>query len=193
MRPGFLLLGGIGAGKSAAADVFRGLGAVVLSADDFARDVLEPGTEETAAVIERWPEVSDDGRTIDRLRLGRTVFSDPKALAELESITHPPTQAALISAADDHGGDVVGIEMPILRDWFPGWPRVVVDAPPELCLARAGGRSGGMEESDVRAVMARQPNRSQWLLAADLVIDNSGDLGQLERECLRVWERLNDA
>ncbi len=190
MSQGFLLSGGIGAGKSTAAEVFRGLGAVVLSADEFARAVLAPGSPESAAVIERWPEASSDGRTVDRARLGRIVFSDGTALVELEAITHPATRTALAAEVDRHSGRVVVIEMPIVRDWFPGWSQVVVDASDEERVARAVGRGNVMEESDVRAVMARQPSRSEWLLAADYVIDNSGDLDRLEQQCRRVWRRV---
>ncbi len=190
MSRGFLLLGGIGAGKSAAAAVFARFGALVLSADDFARAVLAPGTTETTAVLERWPDVSDDGQTIDRRRLGRRVFSDGEALAELESITHPATRAALAEAVASYRGEMVAIEMPILRDWFPEWPRVVVDAPNEVRLLRALSRDDGRDEEEIRAMMDRQPSRAEWLAAADFLIDNSGDLQDLEDECRRVWEEL---
>jgi dephospho-CoA kinase len=48
-----------------------------------------------------------------------------------------------------------------------------------------------MSESDVQQVMARQPSRSEWLAAAAWVIDNSGDLGQLEAQCRRVWAAIS--
>lgn len=130
---------------------------------------------------------------ISRQRLGRLVFADPGLLGELEERVHPETKAALREAVAEHGHTDVVIEIPILRDWFPGWPVVVVDAPERLRIERAVARRADMSEEDVRDVIARQPSRSEWLAAADYVIDNGGDREQLHRECLRVWERLASA
>lgn len=162
----------------------------MFSADEFARRVLAPGTASTLEVIELWPEVARDG-VIDRARLGRLVFSDPDRLLTLEAITHPATRLSLMEAvAEVSEAEAVVVEMPILRDWFDGWTTVVIDAPDEIRVARAVARTGQTSESDVRAVMARQPSRSEWLLAADFVIDNTGNETQLEEGCRAVWRRV---
>lgn len=183
------LVGGIGAGKSHAATLFGRRGAIVLHADDVARSVLDPGTAGHAAVAAAWPTVVVDGE-IDRRGLGRIVFADPEALRRLEAITHPETRSRLLRMTAEHPDDVVVVEIPILRDWFEGWTTILVDAPDHLRLQRAVARDVARDESAVRAVMARQPTRSEWLLAADLVIDNSGDLAHLDVEVGRVWDRL---
>lgn len=190
MSARFVLSGGIGSGKSSAGEIFSSLGAVVFSADDFARRVLAPGSEATERVIELWPEVASGG-AIDRIELGRLVFGSPEQLHALESITHPPTRRDLLDAmAEVPESEVVIVEMPILRDWFDGWMTVVVDAPEGIRVARVLARDDRLVESDIRAIMARQPSRSEWLLAADFVIDNSADEKTLERGCRAVWERL---
>lgn len=164
---------------------------MVFSSDEFARRVLAPGTEATRLVLERWPETADDG-VIDRARLGRLVFSDAGRLAELEQIVHPYTRRSLAEAIDRVPAADIVVEMPILRDWFENWTVVVVDADDALRLTRAAARPDQMAEDDIRAVMERQPRRAEWLLAADFVIDNGGDVADLERECRAVWDRVTD-
>jgi dephospho-CoA kinase len=186
----FLLGGGIGSGKTAAAAFFRRLGAGVVSADDVGRAVLESGSAQSAMVLERWPEVATSGGGIDRRRLAGLVFSDPRLLAELEGITHPEIARRVLVEVAGRGEGIVLIELPVLRD-LPGegWPWIVVDAPDEERVRRAVER-GPMAEDEVRLVMERQPSRGEWLAAATWVLDNSRDLVALEAECLRVWARL---
>jgi dephospho-CoA kinase len=184
-----VLCGGIGSGKSTVALLFGDHGAHVISADDVARRVLDPETPEHKAVIDRWPEVAVDG-IIDRPSLGRIVFADPDALSWVESLTHPATKAAIESEVAAHADVDVVVEIPILREWFEGWITVVVDAPEETRVARASARSDAITPEDVRMVMARQPSRSEWLMAADLVIDNRGDLEHLHSQFAAVRSAL---
>jgi dephospho-CoA kinase len=187
-----LLTGGIGSGKSAAADIFRSLGAVVVSADDAAHRVLEPGGAAADRVAARWPEAVEEGR-IDRRRLGRIVFSSPGALAELEAITHPAIGARLAAEVEAAGpARLVMVEVPLPAQVMgEGWPRVVVDAPEDVRIFRL--RLRGMEPGEIAGRMAAQPDRDGWLALADHVVDNGGDLEQLDRECRRVWEALTAA
>lgn len=186
----FFLGGGIGSGKTAAGEAFAALGATVVSSDDLARAVLAPGSMQTAAVLERWPEVGDGSGAIERGRLGRLVFADPESLAALEAITHPEITRLLTAAVDATPQAVVMVEMPVLRD-LPGrgWPWVVVDAPDDLRAERAAGR-GMMTPSEIRRVMERQATRGEWLAVAAWVIDNSGDEVGLAEQCRRVWEEI---
>jgi dephospho-CoA kinase len=63
---------------------------------------------------------------------------------------------------------------------------VVVDAPDDVRAARLRGR--GLAEADIEGRWRSQPTRSEWLGAADYVVDNSGDIAALEEECRFVWE-----
>jgi dephospho-CoA kinase len=189
-----LLLGGIGSGKSTAADWFAAHGAHVISADDVARTVLAPGTEASATVLAMWPAADAGDGTVARETLGRIVFADPAELAALESIVHPATRAAIREEVADHPDDLVMVEMALLRDWYDdSWLRVVVDAPDDLRIARTIERESAMTADDVRQIMGRQAMRAEWLAVADFVIDNSGDRAALESQCETVWEWLGAA
>lgn len=193
MTPRFYLGGGIGSGKTAAGTILASLGAVVLSGDDAGREVLAPGTPETSAVLVRWPKVATADGLIDRTALGRMVFADAGALAELEAITAPGISERLLRAVAAHPSDTVLVEVPVLRQVAgAGWPWIVVDAPDDLRLKRALARDprrGEAEigEAGIRDIMARQPTRSEWLAAAAWVLDNGADTEYLVEQCRRLW------
>jgi dephospho-CoA kinase len=189
MQRGFILTGGIGSGKTAAGLVFERLGADVISADEAGHVVLAPGGEAATAVSERWPHVVVDG-AIDRGALAAIVFADSGELAALEAMTHPAIARRLGDAVAVASAEVVMIETPIGTIFGAGWPRIVVDAPDDLRLSRLGLR--GVTEADALARMAHQPSRGEWLAMADLVVDNSGTVDDLESDCRRVWEWITD-
>lgn len=179
-----VLTGGIGSGKSHVAARLAERGWEIISADQIGHAVLQPGGAAFTAVADRWPEVLVDGR-IDRRALGRIVFDNPAALAELEAFTHPAIRAVIAERLAAHPSRAV-LEIPLLTDWLPGWPRVVVDAPDSLRRERLILR--GMEEREIDARMAAQPSRDEWRKAADFVVDNglAGDLGE-ELDRLEAW------
>lgn len=180
-----MLTGGIGSGKSAVAARLAARGAEVLAADATGHAVLEPGGEAFAAVAARWPAVVVAGR-IDRGALARIVFADAAARRELEALTHPAIAARLAARVAVSRAAVLVIELPLLVDLVgEGWPRVVVDAPVGVRRARLVAR--GMDADDIEARLGAQPARDEWLAAADFVVDNGGDLDQLEAEVARLW------
>jgi dephospho-CoA kinase len=183
-----LLGGGIGSGKSTAALILAGLGAAVLSADQAARRVLDDGGPVAAAVLARWPEVGPAGR-VDRPALARVVFSDPRARAELETLTHPFVWRLLMAEVAGVASPVVVIEVPLLVEPPDAeWMWVVVDAPDEVRVARLIGR--GMVPADISRRMSSQVSREQWLAVAEVVIDNGGDRAHLVAECRRAWSEI---
>lgn len=182
-----LLSGGIGSGKSTAATYFEMLGALVVSADRVGHEVVAPGGGAHDAVVERFPEFVLDG-VVDRPGLAARVFAEREELDALEAITHPAIRARVHEIVDDEDR-IVFVEVPLLGDFLgPGWTRVVVDAPESVRLDRLLSR--GMDRHDAEARMAAQPTRGEWLESAHLVIDNRGDLQDLERECRLVWARI---
>ncbi len=102
------LTGPIGCGKSTVAAHLAELGAVVIDADQLAREVTEPGEPATAAIVARFGAelVDADGR-LDRSALGRIVFSDAAALADLEAIVHPAVRPLILAALDAASGPAV--------------------------------------------------------------------------------------
>ncbi|HTY73674.1 MAG TPA: dephospho-CoA kinase [Actinomycetes bacterium] len=190
------LTGGIGSGKSEVARRLAALGALVIDADRLARDVVEPGTEGFAAVVEGFGDevVGLDGR-LDRAALAARVFGDPEQLARLNRIVHPlvAARAAELVAAVPPDSVVVH-DVPLLVE--NGLEAdydvvVVVDAPDDLRLRRVVAR--GLTEADARARMAAQASREARLAAADIVVENDGDLAALDTRVAELWARLEAA
>lgn len=187
----WILTGGIGSGKSTVSRMLEVRGATVVDADRIGHEVLEPGGPAFARVASRWPGCVVDGR-IDRRRLGAIVFDDQRELEVLEAITHPEIRRVLderLADLDDHV-IVVEVSVPNVRpagEW--GW--IVVDAPDEVRRARAVAR--GLSDEQVRARMAAQPNREEWLALADLVIDNGGSLVDLAEAVERAWYQMRSS
>lgn len=190
------LTGGMGAGKSTVARLFAERGAVVVDADEVARDVVEPGEPALEAIRERFGDdvIAADG-SLDRAALAAVVFADDDARGDLEDITHPAIRARISErlrelAADD-ATDVVVVDHPLLVESglasrFP--TVVVVEAPVELRLARLE-RDRGVDRDDARARMRAQADDAERRAVADHVIVNDRDLAHLAR---RVEEVLAD-
>ena len=165
-----ILTGGIGSGKSYVAERLASRGWHVIEADRVGHLVLEPGGGAFESVRRRWPSVITDGR-IERKRLADIVFSDPVQLAELEKITHPAIRSSILDRVDAAERDVV-VEIPLLRDWFAGWPVIVVTAPREIRMDRL--RRRGLSDDEIVARMQNQPTEAQWLEAGDHIVVNDG-------------------
>jgi dephospho-CoA kinase len=192
------LTGGIGSGKSAAAQRLAALGAVVVDSDAIAREVLAPGTEGLQAVVEVFgPDILMSNGSLDRDQLGARVFADPDALARLNAIVHPQVrqQTALRFAAAEKADPqaIVVNDVPLLVEG--GLQTlyevvVVVDVPVETQVERLITKRG-ISEANARARIAAQASREQRLAAANLVIDNRGGFDDLDREVARVWADLS--
>ncbi len=190
------LTGGIGSGKSEVSTRLAGLGAVVIDADNGAREVVEPGTTGLMRITEAFgPGVLRPDGSLDRAGLAAIVFADPEALAALNSITHPlirdwvsDREADALRAA---GPDAVIVhDVRLLAEGLRTARFevvVVVDVPAELQLERLTGQRG-MTAEQAAARMAAQATREQRLAIADIVIDNSGTLADLDKRVREVWE-----
>jgi len=190
------LTGGIGAGKSAVADLLEEHGAVLIDADRIAREVVEPGGPAYQPLIDRFgPAIVDAEARIDRPALAAVVFSDAEALADLNAITHPAIGAEMARRKDAAAGTdaVVVLDIPLLkaehRETMSLDAVVVVDAPVETALERLV-EIRGMTREDAQSRMAAQVSREERLSGADFVVDNSKDLEHLGNEVERVWQGL---
>jgi len=191
------LTGGIGSGKSAVSERLTALGAVVLDADQAARAVVEPGTQGLARIAETFgPGVLREDGSLDRAKLAEIVFADEAARGRLNAIVHPLVhehmRAAEQAALEVRGDDAVIVHsVPLLAEGDRGKEFdlvIVVDVPPELQVERLAAR--GMPVDQARARMAAQATREQRLAIADIVIDNSGTLADLDRRLARVWAQV---
>ena len=191
------LTGGIGSGKSEVARRLAEHGAVLIDADVAARKVVEPGSPGLAQVAEAFgDEVLCPDGSLNRERLGEIVFGDPGLRAKLNAIVHPLVRAwmqeAERAAVQANGDAIVVHDVPLLAEsrGRAGFDLViVVDVPPEVQAERLV-RLRGMPAEQARARMAAQASREQRLAVADIVIDNSGSLADLDRRVAEVWADL---
>ncbi|UOR02979.1 dephospho-CoA kinase [Leucobacter allii] len=195
------LTGGIAAGKSTIGRRLARLGAVRIDADALARDAVAPGTPGLARVVERFGSgiLRADG-ALDRPALGRIVFADAEALAELNGIVHPEVRrlfdAAVASARSRDPEAVIVYEIPLLVESAsdvaaaPEWDLVVVaEAPAALRIERMVALRG-MSETEARARIANQAGDEARRAAADVVIDTSGSEEETLAQVDRLWARL---
>ena len=188
------LTGGIGSGKSEVSRRLAAAGAVLIDSDALAREVVEPGTEGLAKIVEEFgADVLTAEGTLNREKLGSIVFSDPESLAKLNAITHPLIGARSAELQDAAPQDAVLLfDVPLLAEngLKPLYDLVVVvDAPVETQLARLTDLRG-MSETEARKRIAAQATREQRLAIADRVIDNSGSLARLAEQVEELWEDL---
>ena len=176
------LTGGIGSGKSTAAERFRHLGVPVIDADAIARELAQPGQAGFAAIVDHFgPEILDETGHIDRRRLREIVFRDPAAKRALETILHPLVRREMQDQAARLTADYCIFMIPLLFE--SGQDALVdrvlvIDAPEHLQRQRTRQRDG-VDEQQVQRIMAQQIDRQTRLSLADDVIHNSGDMDQL--------------
>lgn len=188
------LTGNIGTGKSTVLRILRELGAYVIDADAITRRVMRRGEPAFDAIAAAFgPEVVGPDGELDRAALAQQVFSDPAALRRLEEIVHPAVIARVREEIAQAAAPVVVVEAIKLLE--AGMARElcdavwVVDAPEEVCIARlAAGR--GISPEEARRRLAAQTSQADKRAAADVVIDNSGDLEETRRQVLAAWQAL---
>jgi len=193
------LTGGIGSGKSEVARRLVAHGAVLIDADLAAREVVVPGSGGLKRIVAAFGDdvLGPDG-SLDRARLGEIVFKDPELRAKLNAIVHPLVRQWMLAAertalqAADPPGPIMVHDVPLLAEsrGKGGFDLViVVDVPPELQIERLVSQRG-MTPDQAGARMNAQASRERRLEVADIVIDNSGSLADLDRRLAAVWADL---
>src|SRR5690242_6957157 len=173
------LTGGIASGKSTVAKFFAALGVPIIDTDQVAREVVEPGQPPLERLVERFGQtiLTPDGH-LDRPKLREIVFSDPRARADLEALTHPAIGTAVEAWSAAAGGPYQVLILPLLveKNLASHVDRVlVVDCNEELQIRRLQARDGSTDEQ-ARAILDAQTSRTSRLKAAHDVIQNEGDL-----------------
>lgn len=188
------LTGGVASGKSTVSAMLAELGALVIDADVLAREVVAPGTEGLAEIVEAFGDgvLTPEGQ-LDRAVMGALVFADEAKRRVLEAIVHPRVRArAAEIEAGAPGAALVVHDIPLLvetgqQDSFDAV--VVVDVPPEVQLERLE-QLRGMSREEAASRIAAQASREQRLEAATHVIDNSGTLDELRARVAEVYDEL---
>lgn len=188
------LTGGIGSGKSAVSSRLAARGAVVIDSDVLAREVVAKGTDGLAEVVKAFGnDVLTAEGALDRPALGRLVFGDETARRRLEAIIHPRVRArAAEIEAESPVSAIVVHDIPLLvetgqADRFD--LVLVVDAPVDVQLERLAAERG-LTDAEAKQRIASQATRADRLAVADLVVENSGTLTDLDRRIDEVWATL---
>jgi dephospho-CoA kinase len=188
------LTGGIGSGKSEVSRRLAAQGAVLIDADQIAREVVEPGTPGLAAIVETFgPDVLLPDGGLNRPRLGEIVFGDPEARGKLNAIVHPLVRSRSQDLEDAaEAGAIVVQDVPLLTEnKLQGLFDlvVVVDVPPRVQLDRLV-KNRDMTREQAKARIEAQASRADRLAIASIVIDNSGSLAELDRQVGDLWAEL---
>jgi dephospho-CoA kinase len=178
--------------------MFKELGAMVLDADELAREVVQPGRP-------AWRELRrtfgadyfrEDG-SLDREKLGRLVFQDPEARRRLNGAVHPRIireMARRLAELERQGVPLVLVEVPLLFE--AGLAEkydkiIVVDATPEEQLKRLAARDGRSPE-EAAGILGAQWPLSLKRARADYVVDNRGSLAETEGQVKKLWQELKN-
>lgn len=190
------LLGGIGAGKSAVADLFGSFGCEVCNADRLAHEALNDPSV-VAGLREHWggDVIGEDGRP-DRAAIGSIVFLDDSERAWLERLVHPlveKAREAAFSAASD-GVLAMVIDAPLILE--TGLESqcdhlVFIEVSPSERLARVA-RTRGWNEMELDRREAAQMDVDQKRQKADFILDNTGNLGELEDKVKELLGKILD-
>lgn len=193
------LTGGIASGKSTVSAILVKQGALLIDADEVAREVVLPGSLALAAIAERFGnEVLLPDGSLHRKRLGEIVFQDERERKALEAITHPAIRVRMNELALEYEQSqpdkLIIVDIPLLyesnmQSMFDGV--IVVYIPRALQMVRLMKRDGLSEEQAIQRLNA-QMNIEDKRLKADYVIHNAGDMEQTEQQVLALMKQLQN-
>jgi len=188
------LTGGIGTGKSEVTRIFQELGAVLINADQIGHQAYTPHSEIWQEVVKAFgEEILQPSGEIDRKKLGSIVFADPDQLTRLNQIMHPRMArmvAQQIQELGEQGADVVVVEAALLFE--AGWDSLVdevwsTESPEESVIKRLQSRSG-LSQEEAKKRIDSQMSAEERTSRSQVVVDNSGDLVELERVVRSIWD-----
>ena len=176
------LTGGIGSGKSAAAQHFSDLGVDLVDADHAARWVVEPGRPALGAGV-----LQPDGQ-LDRAALRKLIFEVPQERRWLEALLHPLIGEEIRNHLARARSPYAILVSPLLIEsgQHSMTQRIlVIDVPQSLQIQRTLQRDG-ISEQQVQAILKAQSSREERLSHADDVLVNDRDLAWLHSEVERL-------
>jgi dephospho-CoA kinase len=184
------LTGGIGSGKSLAAEYFAACGAQVLDFDQLAREVVERGSEGFDEIVARFgDEVLYQGN-LDRAKLAEVVFSDAIARKDLEAITHPKIRAAFDAVVAELEPEAILVsQIPLLAESSHAYPfDFIITVSASVDTRRSRLIERGMKGFQVEQRMAAQASDQEREAIADAILDNNGSEDDLLRQVENLYE-----
>lgn len=190
------LTGGIASGKSTVARLLAAQGAETIDADQVAREVVKSGSAGLASVVKEFgEEILLSTGELNREKLGRAVFTDPKLRLKLESILHPLIQARTMQLISESKNAVVVYAVPLLVEAKVNYPFdmvVTVEAGIENQIDRLVN-SRGLTVEQAKKRIAAQASRQDREARADFVLDSSGTHEQLDKQVDTLWGKIESA
>jgi dephospho-CoA kinase len=186
------LTGGIGSGKSLAAQFFAELGALVIDADQLARDAIERGSDGFDELIATFGDSILSNGLVDRRALGELVFRDIDAKKRLEAIIHPIVRREFEEAVQSLEQDQILIyEIPLLFE-TKAMERFdyIVTVEADMQLRKDRLLKKGLRNSEIESRIAAQASREERESIADQVFENNGSEDELLRSVENLWELL---
>lgn len=195
----FLLIGGIGSGKTTVSALLEARGAHCIDLDEVGHDVVQLPQVVRVLAHMFGPDILDAAGKVDRVRLAKKAFDGSKNAAILNGVTHPvilETVDRKLSELEQAGCKIAIIEASAFSgpSTVPGTLAakltgiIAVTAGENIRVARAVAR--GLDEAEVRRRIALQPTNEQMRLWADFVIENDSTLENLQNEVTKVWKKL---
>jgi dephospho-CoA kinase len=187
------LTGGIASGKSTVSAMLERLGAEVIDADLVAREVVEPGTKGLAEIVAVFGEVilEADG-SLSRAALGQLVFADSAQRIKLESILHPLIKERTMQRIAQSKSSVVVYVVPLLVEANVDYPFdlvVSIEAGVEAQIQRLID-TRNLAREDALARIKAQATEAQRVQRADVRLDGSLTLAELEIEVSKLWQSI---
>ncbi|GIP43285.1 dephospho-CoA kinase [Paenibacillus sp. J45TS6] len=188
------LTGGIASGKSSVSKLLVSLGAILIDADQIAREVMLPGHPVLAAVAKHFGQVVllEDG-SLNRKKLGELVFNHPDQLQALNQITHPAIRQEMRDRKhkfeEQFPDRLVVADIPLLYEsgLEDGYEQIMlVYVPREVQLERLMKRDGLDKDQAILRLKA-QMDIEEKKQKADIIIDNSGDFEETKKQILAFW------
>lgn len=188
------LTGGIASGKSSVSELLVSLGAILIDADQIAREVMFPGHPVLVAVAKQFGQgvLLEDG-TLNRKKLGELVFNHPEQLQALNDITHPAIRQEMkdrkLKYEEQFPGHLIVSDIPLLYEsgLENGYEQIMlVYVPREVQIERLMKRDG-MDKSQAIRRLEAQMDIEEKKQRADIIIDNSGDFEETKKQILAFW------
>ena len=191
------LTGGIASGKSTISSILKAVGWPVIDADLIARQIVMPGSKGLEQIVNRFgPQMLNSDGTLDREKLGKTVFDDPKKLSDLDKIEHPLIQEAIDSQLDEFKKQhlpVVVLDVPLLFE--TGMDEecdltvlAVVDQATQLKRLM---KRDQISKMDAVKKISSQMSLKEKMQRADVIIDNNGTLEQTRSQVAELVDRVS--
>ena len=186
------LTGGIGSGKSEACRLFAARGIVIIDADNIARDVVLPGRTALHDIsLHFGEEILTTSGELDRRKLRDIIFSNPHEKKWLENLLHPIINLEIRNQLANAESPYVILASPLLLETrqFELTDRIlVIDASEQLQIERASTRDRN-DTAQIKAIMNTQLSRQERCAKADDIIQNHGNLDELDEQIEKLHQR----